>query len=65
MTIRQNPTTQIAITLQEWPGNTFLLWLPESAVPLWNQWTPGIPATQDFKEKRNGRLTWSYTREKW
>ncbi len=62
MTIRQNPTTQIAITIEEWPGNTFLLWLPESVTPIWNQWTPEV-AHQDFSGTENGGLLWSYTKK--
>jgi len=33
-TIRSSPTTQVAIGVAEWPGNMFLLWLPESLPPL-------------------------------
>ena len=61
-TIRQNPTTQIAITLTEWPGNTFLLWLPEHATSVWAQWTPEV-AHQDFKRTRSGGLLWTYTKK--
>jgi hypothetical protein len=59
-TIRNNPTTQIAITKNEWPRNTFLLWLPEDVKPIWNQWTPAV-AHQDFRDNENGGLLWSYT----
>ena len=62
MTIRHNPTTQIAVTIEEWPDNTFLLWLPESITPEWNQWTPEI-AHQDFTGTENGGLLWSYTKK--
>jgi len=62
ITIRTNPTTQIAITLEEWPDNAFLLWLPESVTPEWNQWTPEI-AHQDFTDTENGGLLWSYTKK--
>ena len=63
MTIRKNPTTQIAIAVQEWPGNTFLLWLPESVAPLlWNQWIPEV-AHQDFSDNGKGGLRWSYTKK--
>ena len=42
-TIRDNPTTQIAIRVEGWPGNTFLLWLPEDVEPgLWNNWTADV-----------------------
>lgn len=59
LTIRQNPTTQISIRVAEWPGNTFLLWLPEDVTGLWNNWTPGI-AHQDFVRTGRGGLMWSF-----
>ena len=49
VTIRSNPTTQIAISVKEWPGQTFLLWMPEDVRPLWNQWTPAV-APQNFSK---------------
>lgn len=61
-TIRRNPTTQIAISIKEWPRNTFLLWLPEDVKPIWNQWTPAV-AHQDFRDNENGGLLWSYTKK--
>lgn len=59
LTIRKNPTTQIAITLAEWPGNTFLLWLPEWVGDLWDQWTPEV-AHQDFTSTPTGGLFWRH-----
>ena len=57
VTIRSNPTTQVAIGVAEWPGNTFLLWLPEALPPLWHQWTPE-EAHQDFRPLPGGGLVW-------
>ena len=37
VTIRENPTTQVGITVGQWPGNTFILWLPEAVGELWEQ----------------------------
>lgn len=59
VTIRQNPTTQIAIRVAEWPGNTFLLWLPEDVTDLWNNWSPGV-AQQDFSGTGRNGLLWSF-----
>jgi hypothetical protein len=61
-TLRKNPTTQIAITIKEWSGNTFLLWLPEAVPPIWNQWTAAV-AHQDFRDNESGGLVWSYTKK--
>jgi len=55
--IRNNPTTQVAIESGDWPGNTFLLWLPECVQPLWTQWTPEV-AHQDFVATAAGGLSW-------
>ena len=60
-TIRENSTTQIAIRAVEWPGNTFLLWLPESVGDLWNQWTPAI-AHEDFTRTQHDALLWTFDR---
>src|SRR5687768_12722218 len=59
ITIRKNPTTQIAISVAEWPGNTFLLWLPEAVGDLWSQSTGGA-APQDFAPTATGGLLWRY-----
>jgi hypothetical protein len=73
VTIRKNPTTQIAIRVREWPGNVFLLWLPESVSRLrvdretgllaqdsmWDNYTAGI-ADQDFWRAEGGGLSWGY-----
>ncbi len=61
VTIRSNPTTQIAISVKEWPGQTFLLWMPEDVRPLWNQWTPAV-ARQNFSKTERGGLLWSFTK---
>lgn len=75
VTIRKNPTTQIAIRVREWPGNVFLLWLPESVCRLrvdrgtgllaqdsmWDNYTAGI-AHQDFVRTEGGGLLWRYER---
>ena len=58
-TIRQNPTTQIAIQVAEWPGNTFFLWLPESVTDLWNNWSPSV-AQQVFERTDRGGLSWAF-----
>jgi len=62
ITIRENPTTQVQIERTDWPGNRFLLWLPESVGDLWNQWTPDI-AHQDFKQTSEGGLVWRFDRQ--
>jgi hypothetical protein len=56
-TIRKNPTTQVAIRVAEWPGQTFLLWLPEVVGDLWVQWDPAV-AHQDFVSTPRGGLRW-------
>ena len=58
--VRSDPTTQVAIRVAEWPGNTFLLWLPEDVNPIWNQWTEGISPHQDFERTDEGGLVWRY-----
>ena len=62
-TIRPNPTTQIAITVKEWPNNRFLLWLPEDVRGIWNQWTPEV-AHQNFCRTAAGGLLWSFVNNK-
>jgi hypothetical protein len=76
VTIRKNPTTQVVIRVREWPGNVFLLWLPESVSrlrtdretgrliqeSLWDNYTPGI-AHQDFVRSpgdAGDSLCWAY-----
>jgi len=50
----------VAIRTDKWPGNTFLLWLPEDAHPVWNQWTEGISPHQDFERTDQGGLAWRF-----
>ena len=57
VTIRSNPTTQVDITLESWPGNTFVLWLPEAVGDLWQQWDAKV-AYQDFVTTEKGGLLW-------
>jgi hypothetical protein len=73
VTIRKNPTTQLAIRIREWRGNVFLLWLPESVArlqqdhksgklvrdSLWDNYTPDV-AHQDFEPTPGGGLLWGY-----
>ncbi|MEN8248178.1 MAG: hypothetical protein ABFS32_04545 [Bacteroidota bacterium] len=61
VTIRgeDNPTTQVEITLPQWPGDTFHLWLPEAVGELWQQWDPSV-AHQDFITTEKGGLLWLY-----
>jgi hypothetical protein len=57
--IRKNPTTQVAIRIAEWPGQRFLLWLPEAVADLWVQWDPAV-AHQEFKRTDHGGLRWEF-----
>jgi hypothetical protein len=57
LTIRKVPTTQITIEVKQWPGNTFLLWMPEEVTPFWNQWDPQM-GLQRFERTRRGGLYW-------
>jgi hypothetical protein len=57
MTIRQVPTTQIAIEVKQWPGNTFLLWMPEEVSPFWCDWDPQT-GLQRFERTQRGGLFW-------
>ncbi|MBI5091988.1 MAG: hypothetical protein HZB26_06030 [Candidatus Hydrogenedentes bacterium] len=59
VTIRSNPTTQVGITIDGWPGNTFMLWFPEVVGDLWQQWNPPV-AHQDFTTTDRGGLRWTY-----
>jgi len=59
VTIRSNPTTQVGITIDRWPGNTFVLWLPEAVGDLWQQWQPEV-AHQDFARTDCGGLLWTF-----
>jgi len=58
-TIRKVPTTQVAIRVDEWPDQTFLLWLPESVAPHWGNWKAGM-AHQEFTKTTGGGLLWEY-----
>lgn len=60
VTIRANPTTQIGISVDQWPGNTFVLWLPEVVGDLWQQWQPEA-AHEEFTRTGRGGLLWTYT----
>jgi hypothetical protein len=61
VTIRgeDNPTTQVAISIEQWPGNTFVLWLPEAVGDLWQQWDAAV-ALQKFVHTEKGGLLWIY-----
>ncbi len=61
VTIRgdDNPTTQVAITVDRWPGNTFVLWLPEAVGDLWQQWDASV-ALQEFVTTEKDGLLWIY-----
>lgn len=59
VTIRKNPTTQVAIRVSGWPGQTFLLWFPEAVGDLWVQWDAAV-AHQDFARKSGGGLRWEF-----
>lgn len=61
VTIRANPTTQIAIHVKQWPRQKFLLWLPEALEPLWRQWDAAI-GQQEFVQTARGGLRWTYDR---
>lgn len=57
--IRANPTTEIAITVNRWPGNTFRLWFPETVADVWQQWDSKV-AHQDFTPTARGGLLWTF-----
>jgi hypothetical protein len=59
VTIRKNPTTQIGIRIAEWPGQRFILWLPEWINDLWWQWDPPV-AHQAFTKTDRGGLRWEF-----
>lgn len=61
LTIRDNPTTQVAIHIDQWPGQVPLLWLPESVNDLWVQWDPTV-AHQDFVNSASGGLYWKFAK---
>ena len=53
---RSTPTTQVLVTVEEWPGNVFRLWAPENVGLLWHNWRHG-GARQTFS-RADGGLTW-------
>jgi hypothetical protein len=57
MTIRDTPTTQVAIKVKQWPGSTFLLWMPEEVDPFWAQWD-SKDGIQRFERTKRGGLFW-------
>lgn len=59
---RTAPTTQVMVTVDEWPGNVFRFWAPENVGTLWNNWTVD-EAHQDFVRTGDGGLAWSFERE--
>lgn len=59
-TIRDCPTTEIAIHIREWPSERFRLWLPEWVGALWQQWDTPV-AHQDFTATDKGGLLWVFT----
>ncbi len=44
---RSTPTTQVLVTVEEWPGSVFRLWAPENVGLLWHNWRSG-GTRQDF-----------------
>jgi hypothetical protein len=59
-TIRDCPTTEIAIRVREWPAERFRLWLPEWVGELWQQWDAPV-AHQNFVATEKGGLLWIFT----
>ena len=53
---RSTPTTQVLVTVEEWPGNVFRLWAPENVGLLWRNWRNG-GTRQDFS-RADGGLAW-------
>jgi hypothetical protein len=53
---RTAPTTQVLVTVEEWPGNVVRLWAPENVGGLWRNWDSG-GARQGFS-RADGGLTW-------
>ena len=49
----------MAITVDRWPGNTFVLWLPEAVGDLWQQWDASV-ALQEFVTTEKDGLLWIY-----
>jgi hypothetical protein len=58
-TIRKIPTTQVSIRVEQWPEQTFLLWLPEAVTPFWGNWKAGMTGEQFIKTSAGG-LRWEY-----
>lgn len=56
---RTSPSTQVRVRLEEWPGEVFRLWLPESVGDLWNNHTPEL-THQDFAATEAGGLRWQW-----
>jgi hypothetical protein len=54
---RTAPTTQLLVTVDEWPGNVFRLWAPENVGLLWRNWDVDR-ASQDFSMTPGGGLLW-------
>ena len=61
LTIRDSPTTQVAIHIDQWPGQVPLLWLPEAVSDLWVQWDPAV-GHQDFINSAGGGLYWQFAK---
>ena len=59
-TIRSIPTTQIEIRVDQWPGQTFLLWCPEAVAPFGSNAKADF-AHQEFTKTEDGGLRWEYT----
>jgi hypothetical protein len=57
--VRKNSTTQVAIRVKEWPGQTFLLWFPEAVGDLWVQWDEDA-AHQEFSRTPAGGIRWEF-----
>jgi hypothetical protein len=66
LTIREKPTTQVAVHIDQWPGQVPLLWLPESVADsvsdLWDQWDPVVVPHQDFTSSAGGGLYWKFAK---
>lgn len=69
-TVRPNPTTQLEIDVDVWPGATLCLWLPEITYadftdPIWEQWDPDpAVALQNFVATQDGGLEWRFSNER-
>ncbi len=53
---RSTPTTQVLVTVEEWPGNVFRLWAPENVGLLWHNWRDG--GTRQEFSRSDGGLLW-------